>query len=189
MALSEAALCACGKAIGRRSKTGLCRSCGMRRALAHPGAHHRLVERNRRNAAAMTDAERERRREHGRWLVREKIKQDDWARSQTPEVRARVGRANTERTLGWCPAAKRDEYRQLRISLRYSAAEARAIIEADLAVARAKEAAETAQTSKRPPTLEEQLARLAAGARLVPNIPLRKPDPAGTLGGVASGML
>lgn len=42
---------------------------------------------------------------------------------------------------------------------------------------------------KRPMTFEEQLARVAAGATLVERIPLRRPDYAMTLGGVATGAL
>lgn len=124
--------CACGRAIGCKSKTGLCRSCGMKRALADPAAHARMLERNRHTALNLSPEAQERRREHGRWLARERITAEAWARSQRPDVRAAVGRANTERTLGWCPPEKRDEYRRLRVSLRYSAAEARRIIEADI---------------------------------------------------------
>lgn len=44
--------------------------------------------------------------------------------------------------------------------------------------------------ASRPKTFEEQLAAVAAGtARLVANIPLRRPDPIGTLGGVATAAL
>jgi len=51
---------------------------------------------------------------------------------QTAEHRAKMSRLRTETMLGWCPLEYRDEYRRLCAagsSLRFSAAEARRIIE------------------------------------------------------------
>ena len=47
----------------------------------------------------------------------------------------------------------------------------------------------TRTPAKRPLTFEEQLARVAAGAALVPTFRPSRPDPSRTLGGVATGML
>lgn len=55
---------------------------------------------------------------------------------------------------------------------------------------RAAAAAAAREEARRPKSFDEQLALVAAGkARVVANIPLRRPDPTGTLGGVATGAL
>lgn len=180
------ACCPCGTPIGPRSRTGLCRSCGCRKAFADPVFRAARAQKQRQSLAGMSDDERERRREQGRRLTREVLTGERWAKSQTREVRQDVGRQNTERTLGWCPPDRRDEYRRLRKSLRYSAAEARAIIEADLA---AHAPAVDRVAPKLPRTFEEQLAAVRAGARLIEVAPLRRAAPDMTLGGVATGLL
>jgi hypothetical protein len=59
-----------------------------------------------------------------------------------------------------------------------------------LADDRAATAVAAREEARRPKSFEEQLAMVAAGkARVVANIPLRRPDPTGTLGGVATGAL
>ena len=74
-------------------------------------------------------------------------------------------------------------YNQVRQQQRFMredvAAEARAALGVAAAVAHAA-------VAKRPLTFEEQLARVAAGAALVPTFRPSRPDPSRTLGGVTS---
>ena len=189
----------CGTPISAQSKSGRChrdamaalhadpayrekRLAGLDRHFAKPGAKEAATSRLRKYQAQMPDADRERRREHGRWLAREVLTPERVAKSHTPEARARSIKGNEEAKLGWCPLDRRDEYRLLVRRKRYSAAEARALIEADL-----KQIAD--QQRKRPRTFEDQLAAVAAGAVLVGRVPTSRPAPESTLGGVASGML
>jgi len=53
------------------------------------------------------------------------------ARALSPEAIARRSAIREEATMGWCPPDRRDEYRAL--NGKFPAAEARAIIEADIA--------------------------------------------------------
>lgn len=77
--------------------------------------------------------------------------------------------AQQKAKLAWCPPARRDEYAKLRAA--FSASEARRMIEADMT------------------PFERQLARVAAGARVVTKIDTRRADHDFTLGGIATGML
>ena len=80
-----------------------------------------------------------------------------------------VGRKLSAQRLAWCPPARLAEYTRLR--RKHGADEARRQIEATLT------------------PFERQLARVAAGARLVTKPIIIKADHAFTLGGVASGAL
>ncbi|PJI89044.1 hypothetical protein DAH55_03950 [Sphingomonas koreensis] len=72
----------------------------------------------------------------------------------------------------------------------YAAAHGYPAARQKLADDRAAAAAAAREEARRPKSFEEQLALVAAGkARVVANIPLRRPDPTGTLGGVATGAL
>lgn len=77
--------------------------------------------------------------------------------------------AQQKAKLAWCPPLRKDEYRRLQKSL--GSAEARRIIEADLS------------------PFERQLARVAAGARVVDKPVLRRADHDFSLVGNATGML
>ena len=69
-------------------------------------------------------------------------------------------------------------------------AEAKHLFLARIEDERAAEAAARAAERARPKTFDEQLARIARGeVRVVDRIPLRRPDPSMTLGGVASAAL
>lgn len=189
----------CGAEISAQSKTGRChrdamialhanpayrakRLAALDRHFAKPGAKEAAGRRLLKYRDEMPEADRERRREHGRWLAAEVLTPELRAKSQTPEARARAIAGNAEAKLGWCPPDRRDEYRLLVRRKRYSAAEARALIEADL-----KRLAD--QERKRPRTFEDQLAAVAAGAVLVGRVSTSRPAHHFTLGGVASGML
>lgn len=73
--------------------------------------------------------------------------------------------AQQKAKLAWCPPSRRDEYRRLCKSL--GAAEARRIVEASMT------------------SFDRQMARVAAGARIVVKPVIRRPDYSYTLGGVA----
>ncbi len=73
--------------------------------------------------------------------------------------------AQQKAKLAWCPPARLDEYRRAAKSM--GAAEARRIIEADMT------------------PFERQMARVAAGAKLIEVRPLRRAEHAYTLGGVS----
>jgi hypothetical protein len=89
-------------------------------------------------------------------------------------------RARVDKRLAWCPADRRDEYKKLRDE--YGAAEARRMVEQDIAASKRRAKAE-------PDTFERQLARIAAGAAVMAAPDFRTAGPACTLGGVASGMI
>jgi len=140
----------CPKPISRNSK-GRCRSCSAirmntdpeinarRRAsvsahFATPGAKQMRTDALRRWIETMPDEERERRRANGRRLAAEVLSRPEVRElTNSPEVKAKAGRARTETVLGWCPPELRDQYRALVIRKGIPAAEARKIIEADIA--------------------------------------------------------
>ena len=185
----------CGVAISRQSRTGRChrhamralhadpayqanRRSGLARHFADPAARSAAGARLRMHNANMSVAEIERRREHGRWLAREILTPERRAKAQTPEARERSAAKCVERRLGWCPPDRRDQYRDLVRCKRYSAAEARAMIEADIALELA-----------RATPFERQLAAVRAGATLVRKAPMPSRCYDVTLGGIASGSL
>jgi hypothetical protein len=159
------------------------RLAGLRAYHDTPEAKRTLAASLARFRANMTEEQRERLREHGRWLAREVLTPEVLARSRSPEARAKGGAKYTENRLGWCPPEMRDEYRHLMRSKRYSAAEARAIIEASIPTPAA-----AAPAPRRPMSFEEQLAAVAAGAALIPTFHPSRAAPEMTLGGVASGL-
>lgn len=192
--------CACGAALGERNVTGRCRPCSARRLnedpaliarrtagiaehFADPAVRAANAARLRQHIATMSDEEREWRRENGRRLAREVLARPEVrAKAYAPEVRARSGRKRSATVLAWCPADRRDEYRELKAK-GISAAEARRVIEASLR-------RPVARGPKRPLSFEQQLARVAAGAPLVATPRTRATtDHDFTLGGVSAGLL
>lgn len=99
----------------------------------------------------------------------------DW-RSVDGRLAARIA----ARRADWLPPEWFQRHRELVHA--HGLEEAKRLVLAEIVAAR-RAAAE------RPKIFEEQLARVAAGASLVTRVPLRRPDPAGTLGGVATGAL
>lgn len=76
----------------------------------------------------------ERKREQGRRQYRDYLSRPDiLARNRSPEVRKAAGRKSSETRMGWCPPELRAEYRRLIRSKLLAAAEARRIIEAEIA--------------------------------------------------------
>lgn len=140
----------CGASISGQSKSGLCHPHAMARLHADPGYREKLhaaqriadarpeVKRKRAaNLAAfratMSEAEQERRREHGRLLARTYLSDPAVrARAHSPASRAAAVAGNIRAKLGWCPAELRPLYDQLIRSKRFPAAEARRIIEGEL---------------------------------------------------------
>lgn len=86
-------------------------------------------------AAKLTDpAFVERKREHGRRQYRDCLNRPDVrAKAHSPEARQKAGRATHETRMAWCPPELRADYRRLIRSKLIPAAEARKIIEAEIA--------------------------------------------------------
>lgn len=84
------------------------------------------------------------------------------------------------RRAEWLPAAKLQRYRDL--TREHGLEHAKRLVLDEIA-------AEQRARVARPMTFEEQLARVAAGAKLAPVVKLRRPDPTMTLGGVSTGAL
>jgi hypothetical protein len=139
--------CNCGKPLGAKNKSGLCRSCVAKRINSDPEAAARRKaglrkyydERGGREAAAariaawnrnMPEEERQRR---SAWGVRQYHTYlntpETRALSSGPDARRRARIAQEEARLGWCPPELRDEYRRLTRSGQVAAAEARRMIE------------------------------------------------------------
>jgi hypothetical protein len=95
--------------------------------------------------------------------------------------------AGDARRAAWLPADKLYRYREL--SAEHGPAEAKELMLAEIAAER--EAAREAERERRsrPRTFEEQLAAVAAGARLIARPNLTRAAPDFTLGGVATGAL
>jgi hypothetical protein len=142
----------CGARITRQSKTGRCRPHAIARMQADPAyqaarqagidRHYAVPGRREAKVQQLTaarlekirndPAERERLREHGRWLCREVLTAERRARAQAPEARARSVANYIETVMGWCPAHLRPEYRRMIDSQKIPAAEARRILEAEI---------------------------------------------------------
>lgn len=140
----------CGQRITHQSKTGRCRPCAIRRMHADPeyqrrrlaglatyydkpGVRERHGDRLRAAQANPTPAERERLREHGRWLYHAHASRPDVvAKAFAPEARRKAVESYVETRMGWCPLEKRDEYHDLVRNKHVPAAEARRIIEAEI---------------------------------------------------------
>lgn len=141
----------CGARITRQSRSGLCRlhamrrkhadpafraarAAGLARHYAKPGAREACARRLADWRENMPEADRERLREHGRGLVRDYLSRPDiHARSQSPEARRRAVEGNEAAKLGWCPPELRGAYTALIRSKKVPAAEARRIIEGEIA--------------------------------------------------------
>lgn len=134
----------CGKRLGRGNTSGLCKADQLAKINADPAVQARRLDRLRASAkdpaliatrlANLREAMKRpeviaSRRERGKEQAKLLHQPEVFARSQTPDARARAGRARTERVLGWCPPHLRDEYRHLVRCKRIPAAEARQIIE------------------------------------------------------------
>lgn len=87
----------------------------------------------------------------------------------------------------WLPPGKATTYR--RLTHEYGIEEAKHLILAEVDAEKRAAAEARAAERARPKTFEEQLAAVAAGRGLVPALRLSRPDPAMTLGGVATGAL
>ena len=87
------------------------------------------IARARQDPAFMESLRRNGRRLHRDFLSRP----DVVARNRSPEVRKAAGAKTSEKRLGWCPPELRAEYRYLVRSKLIPAAEARKIIEAEIA--------------------------------------------------------
>jgi hypothetical protein len=147
--------CACGATLGPRNKSGVCKSCHGR-AMATRMAHDPVLQERRRAAVAkhfedpenrarraaslirrnsrdVPEAERQRRAECGRELHRRYLATPEGkAKVNSSESRAKRGKTRSDRVLAWCPPELRDAYRELNCRKHYTAAEARAIIEAQI---------------------------------------------------------
>ncbi|MEH3121111.1 MAG: hypothetical protein PGN16_03880 [Sphingomonas phyllosphaerae] len=207
----------CGKSITRKSKKGLCHGCSCadpavrakkgqlspeqraRRAAAARAlsadpaivakrsakgkeTFQRPEVRERHYAACMAAQERmdpavrERQREAGRAFGKFNL-----AHTRTAEARAKSGAATRRTRMAWCPEAYWPLNAKLaRDGIRLDDRK-RMIAEQVAADERAKDAALT--------PFERQLARVAAGAKLIEVRPIRRIEPDMTLGGVASSYL
>jgi hypothetical protein len=105
-----------------------------------------------------------------------------------PPIRAGAHERPASRAANWLPSGQLHRFRKLTIER--GLAEAEQIIRAEIETTRIAEETARRAEQARPKTFEEQLARVARGeVRLVRNVPLRRPDPSMTLGGIATGSL
>jgi hypothetical protein len=175
----------CPKQIRPRNASGRCRACFNRNAARDPawrakqraGVKAKFADPKKRAAhiaMAKRNLARWRETDEGKARLKE-LGRNAYRHSQTPEARQRwqagraaAGRKRSDTVLAWCPPDRREEYRHLLYVKRLPAAEARAMIEADLSL------------------FERQLHRVRMGARVIdkPVIPSRDYDY--TLGGVSA---
>lgn len=150
----------CGGAVSKQAKTGICRKCFVKAPFDILRAHNPDFERKRieamRIAYKANPEWQEKIRAHCKKLsalphIRaarsEKAKAQrlhdlGFPGTQTEEAKRKMVRTRADRTLGWCPAHLRDEYRRLKVRHKMLAADAKAIIleqhEAELRRLRAK---------------------------------------------------
>lgn len=143
----------CEAVIGVQGKTGMCRPCVIRRNFADPAyvarlrgglaryyeqpgtrEQHgaRLAAGNARRRERMTPEERERERQHGRWLYQTHASRPEVReRSLSPEARAIAAAACSETRMGWCPPHLRADYHRM-VRQKVPAEEARRIVEAEI---------------------------------------------------------
>lgn len=149
------------------------------------------VSAGRRAALASDPAAMERARELGRRVGRSRTMSAKHPAGSPARMKA--GRSTAETKLRWCPREYRAEYRRLILSKKFPAAEARAIIEASIAKAKAKAAglaAQAAEAERRARRgLEAQMEAVRRGAAVVPRFRAVAAMPEVTLGGVGTGML
>lgn len=182
----------CDLPITKQSKTGRCRLCAL--ALSNRSPE---FQRRRRDAIVRRLSDPVERQRAARQLYTNHMKaredpevdrrlRDNMARVRInmsdPEMRARFVegtpariKKRVETIFAWCPPDLRDEYRRLRKKGRLKAAEAKRII-LDLDAYRNREMT----------PFERALERVRNGAGIVNVRPIRRPDPAFTLGGVSS---
>ena len=197
----------CSKTLGPKNQSGRCRSCmskainrdpavaearraALRAHFAKPGVREAAAERMREYNTNMPEEHRERRREHGRRTYKRYLAgPENHGVVQSADARRNRGAAVREAAMGWCPLHLRAEYRRLTISKRLKAAEARALIEAQMvAEAEREQTAERARIAAMTP-FERQMERVRNGARVVDKVKTHRADHDFTLGGVATGML
>lgn len=107
---------------------------GIKARYDRPGERERHAERMRvKSKRIWADPEiADRLREASRARVHRTVNSPECrARSAAPDVRARAGASYSRTMLGWCPPERLAEYRRLR-GMRFTAAEARRIIEAEI---------------------------------------------------------
>jgi len=93
------------------------------------------------------------------------------------------------RRANWLPEGVRWIYRYRALCVDHSAEDARTMVLAEHREEIRAEAAKVAAERARPRTFEEQLARVAAGAKIISKVDVRRADPEFTLGGIATGAL
>ncbi len=176
--------CECGKTLGRKNVTGLCKSCFTRRQNADPAFQERRLK-----AIADKWAEpgyRAKMREVTREVgikagqnpfitaQRRKLGHQTWERLFTPEVRAKTLKAVSERAgktlrarwMAWCPEEYWPEYRRLMKIKKLPMVEARAIIFDLMRVERERKAKRPADHLS---PFERQERALERGGKLVAN--------------------
>lgn len=131
---------------GKWRKTTLCKPCAARANMKRPEVIAKMSAASKRTwadpevrsrrVATMTEfnrslAQREIRRAAG--LVNQNVVRFAPCLPAGHPSRVRAGRTLTERRVGWCPPVWRDEYQRLQSNGNFSAAEARGIIEQQIA--------------------------------------------------------
>ncbi len=125
------------------------------------------------------------------YRIRDQLAAELAERGETLPAPERLGRSadglRLAREATWLPKAMQRRFRTLCAEIGPFAAKAQLLgeIEAERAAADAVRRAEAA----RPKSFEEQLERVRNGAKLIAVVPLRRPDPTMTLGGIATGAL
>lgn len=160
----------CDKVLRRDNVTGFC----IKHHNSDPAVKARrakTISATRRRKEANDPEFRAKSAAHGKWLSQNFNGND----SISAEERKRIGRKLTERYLGWCPPDLRDDYRRLVRNMRYTAAEARTMIEEYM--------------EKRMTPFERAMERVRRGAGIFTVPDLRAPAPAYTLGGVSPEIL
>lgn len=186
----------CAGLIGLKNRTGYCRSCRAKHLLASPefrarqragvAAYHAQPAVRAASAARMAEWNRnlpehelERRRDHGRRQFEKYLGTPEGkARSNSPEARKKKGGAISDTRYADIPKHLRDEVRRLNRQQHIPAAEARRLV---LEQAAADERRRLAAMTPH----DRRLERIRNGARIVEVHPMRRADPAYTLGGVA----
>jgi transposase-like protein len=118
------------------------------------------------------------------YRIRDELAAEMAARGALLPPPVRPGRVRTGYGAAWLPPALMTRHRDLVAEIGLDAATAQ--IKQEIADAKA---AERSAARVRPRTFEEQLAAVRGGAPVVTAFTPRRPDPSGTLGGVATGML
>lgn len=159
----------CPAAIGPTAKR--CKSCAAKHKYSDPAAR-----------AAMSQAKLRSLAERPAQLAHLRAIGADTFHKMHAHMRVHGYRGNAK----YVPPHRLEDYDKLRKKLGAGRALTLILEDERIKVRRAKGATAPA---KPPLTFEEQLARVAAGAKLVPAFKPRQPDPEFTLGGVATGMI